>query len=186
MKMNKQIVMTMFSVLLGAMLIGGGTYAYFSSTVTSTDNTFSAGKIVLDNTKSESVKFAFTNVQPGSTQTKGFKIDNTTSTLDSKLTAKLEYTPSAPDLASQLIVTSLKFAGDDITSPVAAKTVGTDLTLSDLRNVTFILAENLDHTAGEKIFEVGIKFDDTAETNHNIYQDKSIIDAKFTFEARQK
>ena len=45
--MNRNIVISILSIIASLSLMSGATYAYFSSTATNTDNTFSSGTLVL-------------------------------------------------------------------------------------------------------------------------------------------
>ncbi len=65
--MKKILGLTIAVIMLMA-LVGGGTYAYFSDTETSTGNTFTAGTLNLTvdaNDGSNTVKFTVTNANPG-------------------------------------------------------------------------------------------------------------------------
>lgn len=68
--MNKKIILSLSVIGIVAAMVVGGTYAYFSQTVTSTDNTFSAGTMTmkLNNIESDTVGPALTvsNMYPGS------------------------------------------------------------------------------------------------------------------------
>jgi predicted ribosomally synthesized peptide with SipW-like signal peptide len=65
--MSKILISLMTIALVGA-LVGGGIYAYFSDTETSTGNTFSAGTLDLnlDSGNTNVVKFNVSNASPGS------------------------------------------------------------------------------------------------------------------------
>jgi predicted ribosomally synthesized peptide with SipW-like signal peptide len=64
-EMNKKIFASIFVIGMLALAMGAGTYSYFSSTKTSTGNTFTAG--ILDMTPVTFGPVAFTNWKPGDT-----------------------------------------------------------------------------------------------------------------------
>ena len=63
----KRILISLMTVALVSALIGGGVYAYFSDTETSTGNTFTAGTLDLnlDGGNINVVKFTVSDVKPG-------------------------------------------------------------------------------------------------------------------------
>ncbi len=80
MSLKKQFAMTLASVGLGAALIGGGTFAYFSDTET-VSNSFAAG--TLDLSVSPKVVFDIENMKPGDWAYREYNIANN-GTLDIK------------------------------------------------------------------------------------------------------
>lgn len=80
MGLKKQLGMGIASAALGISLIGGGTFAYFSSSETS-DNTFAAGELDLAMEPTKLVDLD--NMKPGDTVTKDFELRNE-GTLDIK------------------------------------------------------------------------------------------------------
>lgn len=74
MGLKKNLGMGIASAVLGVALIGGGTFAYFSSSETS-NNTFAAGTLDLS---MEPNKFIdLDNLQPGDSVTRDFELQNT-------------------------------------------------------------------------------------------------------------
>jgi spore coat-associated protein N len=67
--MKSRILYGVMGMALVALLVGGGTYAYFSDTETSTGNTFSAGTLDLTvgSTDPTTEKIAFNSLKPGDT-----------------------------------------------------------------------------------------------------------------------
>jgi len=63
----KKILVSLMTIALMSALIGGGIYAYFSDTETSTGNTFTAGTLDLnlDGVNTNVVKFTVDDVKPG-------------------------------------------------------------------------------------------------------------------------
>lgn len=62
----KKIMMSLFTIAIVGALIGGGTFAYFSDTETSTDNIFQAGTIDfdMDNGEGEAVHISLMDMKP--------------------------------------------------------------------------------------------------------------------------
>jgi len=67
MNRKKRILMSLMTIALVGALVGGGVYAYFSDTETSTGNTFTAGTLDLnlDGGNTNVVKFTVSDVKPG-------------------------------------------------------------------------------------------------------------------------
>jgi len=69
--MKKQMGITLAIVALGAMLIGGGTFALFTDTATNAGNTFTAGTLVLEDVTdgtAVSQTVYFDNLAPGDSE----------------------------------------------------------------------------------------------------------------------
>ncbi|MFF2450032.1 TasA family protein [Neobacillus sp. NPDC058068] len=77
---KKKFAMGAMSALMGLSLIGGGTYAYFSSSA-ATDNTFAAG--TLDLSAQPTTIINIDNIAPGDSMTRVFELHNN-GTLDIK------------------------------------------------------------------------------------------------------
>lgn len=89
MSVKKQLSMGLVSAALGLTLIGGGTYAYFSSTET-TNNTFAAG--TLDLAVEPTTIIDVDNLKPGDSMIRDFELQNN-GTLDiEKVTLETNYT----------------------------------------------------------------------------------------------
>ncbi|MBY7142659.1 M73 family metallopeptidase [Virgibacillus sp. NKC19-3] len=89
MRIKKQIGMGVMSAALGLTLIGGGTYAYFSSSET-TNNTFAAG--TLDLSVNPTTIIDVGELQPGDTVTRDFELGNNGSLDIEKVTLETDYT----------------------------------------------------------------------------------------------
>ncbi|GGB59188.1 cell division protein FtsN [Lentibacillus populi] len=88
MSMKKQLSMGILSAALGISLIGGGTYAYFSSSET-TNNTFAAG--TLDLAVEPTALIEVENLKPGDWVIRDFELQNN-GTLDiEKVTLDTDY-----------------------------------------------------------------------------------------------
>lgn len=89
MDIKKKLGAGIASAVLGLTLIGGGTYAYFSDTVT-TNNTFAAGTIDLGVDPTEII--SVDNIKPGDVITRDFELQNN-GTLDiEKVLLDTDYT----------------------------------------------------------------------------------------------
>jgi|SRR5690625_541946 len=73
MNIKKQLGMGIMSAALGISLIGGGTFAYFSDSVT-TENTFAAG--TLDLSVDPTTIIDVDNIKPGDSMTRTFELQN--------------------------------------------------------------------------------------------------------------
>ena len=95
----KTIVLSLMTIVLVCALIGGGVYAYFSDTETSTGNTFTAGTLDLnlDGGNTNVVKFTVAAVAPGDSGNGTWTIDNV-GTLDGYL--DLESTSVTEDIGT--------------------------------------------------------------------------------------
>lgn len=191
MSMKKQFALTLASVGIGAALIGGGTFAYFNDTETSSGNTFSAGTIDL---KPETEAFTQLNVgpmKPGQTSAVQTINLSNAGNLDANALLDVAYTASGgknnADLGTQLLVKNLKFKGTTIN---VDSIDGSDnkLTLKELADGTAAATKLLlgelaaNNGAGALTFEV--EFEET-NTDQNDYQGSS-VSIDLTFEARQK
>lgn len=88
MGLKKQLGMGVLSAALGLSLIGGGTYAYFSSSET-TNNTFAAG--TLDLTAEPTEIIDVDDLKPGDTMTRDFELQNSGSMDINKVLLETDY-----------------------------------------------------------------------------------------------
>lgn len=204
MTLRKQLALTLVTLAVGALLIGGGTFAYFSATVTSEDNTFATGTIEYG----EAVVFeaqTADNTKPGDNTTFTFALENGGTldmdhiylgiTYDTKEPGVDEagnpiLVDSAEDLGTQLIVNSITLAGTSVTIPVAADADSDgDVTLSELEAYLAVAANALAVDLGgitvaeaQKDVVITIEFEETG-ADQNVYQGLT-ADIDFSFEAR--
>jgi len=88
-KIKKQFSLGLMTVIVALMMIAGGTFAYFSDSVTTT-NTFAAGTLDLTVEPTEIINID--NIKPGDTMIRDFEISNN-GTLDMKhVTLSTDYT----------------------------------------------------------------------------------------------
>lgn len=88
MGIKKQIGMGVMSAALGLSLIGGGTYAYFSSSET-TNNTFAAGTLDLSINPTTIIEVG--ELQPGDSVTRDFELGNNGSLDIERVTLDTDY-----------------------------------------------------------------------------------------------
>lgn len=74
--MNKKIAMLLIGATLAVALVGGGVYAYFSDTESSTGNSFTAGTLDLRLNDNVAKSISFSNVKPGDSGVDNFKLNN--------------------------------------------------------------------------------------------------------------
>lgn len=183
------------SAALGLSLIGGGTFAYFSDTTESTA-TFAAG--TLDLTSDPSVIVDISNLKPGDTVLKNFKLKNTGS-LDIgsiKLKTTTEVTdlgdPNPVDLNQFIKVKFLR--NNDKGTPLSPENVVYETTLANLKTQTPDLVDNtgLDQLFTEPdgikagtddSFTVLFEFVDSGQAQNYFQKDK--IKLTWQFEAQQ-
>lgn len=89
MTLKKKLGMGIASAMLGAALVGGGTFAFFSDKEVS-NNTFAAG--TLDLVANPKAVVDVSNLKPGDTIEKEFKLENKGSLDIKKVLLKTDYT----------------------------------------------------------------------------------------------
>ncbi len=196
MGIKKTLGLGVASAALGLSLIGGGTFAYFSDTATSTA-TFAAGTLDLNSDPSVIVNLG--NLKPGDTITKNFKLKND-GTLDIgsvllKTTTSINDVGGnngSNDLAKAIKVKFLK--NNDKSGVVVPEIVVWETTLAELATLTPELVDNtgLDAIWGEPdgikagtndSFTVKFEFADDGK-DQNVFQ-KDSLTLTWNFEAKQ-
>ena len=192
MAFRKQLALTLSTLALGALLIGGGTFAYFSDTVTSANNVFAAGTLTFgEEFTLEAV--AFQNKKPGDIEMFTYNLTNNGNLNMGSVYFRATY--DAPDvnndnagfdLGTQLKVNSVKFGDTTVTIPEAAFGGDSVLTLSELKTycAANLLGINLGSLVVEenKDVEIVMEFIE-ANVPQNQYQGETAT-IGFTFEAR--
>ncbi|MNO41844.1 Spore coat-associated protein N precursor [compost metagenome] len=196
MGIKKTLGLGIASAALGLSLVGGGTFAYFSDTATSTA-TFAAG--TLDLNSDPSVIVDIQNLKPGDTVTKTFKLKND-GTLDIgsillKTTTEITDTlgdNNGVDLSKFIKVKFLK--NNDKGTIISPEVVVYETTLDALKGQTPDLVNN---TGWDQIFTeadgikaqssdsftVKFEFVDTGEAQNYFQKDK--LKLIWNFEAKQ-
>ncbi|MDQ0270494.1 CalY family protein [Cytobacillus purgationiresistens] len=189
MGIKKQITMGVMSAALGIVLIGGGTYAYFSDTET-TNNTFAAGTLDLAAEPLEIINV--NNIKPGDSVLRSFELQNN-GTLDiDKVLLNTDYTvtdakgDNMEDFGEHIVVEFLYNA--DKLDEVIYKT-----TLAELKSMTpEAVGESVFYPLlGEKGLPVGtiddlvvqINFEENGEDQNQFQGDA--LNLEWTFTATQ-
>src|SRR5699024_3925511 len=89
MSIKRRLGVGIVTAALGFSLVGGGTFAYFSDTVT-TENTFAAG--TLDLSVNPEVIIDVDNLKPGDSVQNGFELINNGSLDIERVTLETDYT----------------------------------------------------------------------------------------------
>lgn len=187
--MNSKIILSGLSIVTAMALMAGGTFAYFTSTATSTANAFSTGTLTLqlddnnETTPAATVTASFGGTMlPGDT-TSGFISMHNSGTIDIakvKLGAT-ETTTSSPDLAGKLNITSAKIGTESTCTTTPVDVTSSFTTLAALNGTTISLPSSDIVAGGTKYlcmtFTLNTNTDDT-------YQGKSIAET-FSFEGDQ-
>jgi len=146
--MDRKILTAVFAVGLIATIAGAGTYAYFSSTRTSTGNTFTDGTLGLKTmawnelTWGDSVTATWTatNMAPGDSfpfdvEFVGLGRTGTVTPSSLEITCSYSDTNSHPDaMAKQMIITRFKYNGTDYVDSIADVDGDGQKTFYDLKN----------------------------------------------------
>jgi len=145
--MTRKIMSSLMVIALAAMLIGLGTFAYFSDTETSDGNTFTAGTLVLTETGSEASSWVTPdNWAPGETE-EGFTVLAHDGTIVAAMTLQINsvtlVNESTPSIAPDVIVTALTYDDVSILDDVQTALVDEgDLRLSELAVLTNFVLES--------------------------------------------
>ncbi|SCA98345.1 Spore coat-associated protein camelysin [Bacillus mycoides] len=138
MTLKKKLGMGIASAVLGAALVGGGTFAYFSDKEVS-NNTFAAG--TLDLAANPSTVVDVSNLKPGDTIKRDFKLENKGSLDIKKVLLKTDYKVSdakgdnKDDFGKHIKVTFLKNVDKH-------ETIVKETTLDKLKGDTLTAVDN--------------------------------------------
>ncbi|SFM23336.1 SipW-cognate class signal peptide [Gracilibacillus orientalis] len=202
MSLKKKLGLGVASAVLGLTLVGGGTYAYFNDTETST-NTFAAG--TLDLTLDPEVIFNVDNLKPGDSMKRYFEMQNTGSLDIARVLLDTSYNVSDAndnngneDLGEHFVVKFLKNEGHpESWLDNDEYTVVEEISLADLSTMTpDDLAVELEDflfwdyeedgipAGGTDYMAVKIEFVDNDE-DQNIFQGDS-LELEWQFTAEQE
>ena len=188
--LNKKIALSAMSILASLALLGGATFAFFSSAGTSTDNVFGTGTLTLllddvdDTTPAATIDASFgdSSMAPGET-TSGFISMHNDGSIDIAEVnlGATETVSSTPDLAEKLNITSAEIDTVSTCDDDPVDVSSSFTTLAALNSADFDLPSS-DIAAGATkylcmTFELDEGTDDT-------YQGKSITET-FTFIGHQ-
>ncbi|MEK4344731.1 MULTISPECIES: TasA family protein [unclassified Paenibacillus] len=194
MGIKKTLGLGVASAALGLSLIGGGTFAYFSDTATST-STFAAG--TLDLNSDPSVIVNLDKLKPGDTIKRDFKLNNDGNIDIGSIVLKTKYSVNdvggnnnGVDLGKFIKVKFLQ--NKDKSGNIIPDIVVYETTLADLQNSTPDLVEKLPFIGNEASgikagtsdsFTVKFEFVDDGK-DQNIFQ-KDVLTLTWDFFAKQ-
>ena len=189
MTLKKKLGMGITSAVLGAALVGGGTFAFFSDKEVS-NNTFAAG--TLDLALNPSTVVNVSNLKPGDTIEKEFKLENKGSLDIKKVLLKTDYNvedvkkDNKDDFGKHIKVTFLK-------NVVKHETIVKQTTLDKLKGDTLTAVDNdlsawfwdeKGISAGKSDkFKVKFEFVDNGKDQNQFQGDK--LQLNWTFDAQQ-
>jgi predicted ribosomally synthesized peptide with SipW-like signal peptide len=190
--MNKKIAFSMMSILTSLALMGGATFAFFSSTATSTGNVFATGSLTLlldDNNESTPAATVTSSLGgtlvPGSSTTGSISLHNGGSIKIAEVNIDSAQTvTSNPDLAEKLNITAAKIGDDDtcVTNTVDVKsTFPATLALLDSDTDGIDLPGTDLNPSQKKYLCLTLTLDSATD---NTYQGKTITET-FTFVGHQ-
>ncbi|PFN23370.1 CalY family protein [Bacillus cereus] len=189
MTLKKKLGMGIASAVLGAALVGGGTFAFFSDKEVS-NNTFAAG--TLDLAINPSTVINVSNLKPGDTIEKEFKLENKGSLDIKKVLLKTDYSvedakkDNNDDFGKHIQVTFLKNVDKH-------ETIVKTTTLDKLKNETLTAVDNdlsawfwdekgISSGKSDK-FKVKFEFVDNGANQNQFQGDK--LQLNWTFDAQQ-
>lgn len=183
----KKLTAAIVLIAIGAALIGGGTFAYFSATVESTGNTFATGTIDIAGSNVNEKKFVINPAKPGDDFEGIYTILNS-GTLPANLTLTFNYTandagigtPGETDLGYILEITTFTFGGKVI--PIIDANGNGYSDLQDINGKIFDLEQiEAGMTNGIDLVIQGT-FRETGSSQNGYMGDS--IEATFYFEAK--
>ena len=190
MSIKKKLGMGIVAAILGASLIGGGTFAYFSDTETS-ENTFAAGTLDINlkgTDDREEVDLSIDNMKPGDWKVHQIRIYNegTLKINDVKLNVDYEVTDANgdngdEDFADHILVHIMKLGSREVVADWVPLSEIEDLVVAEDLNTPTGRAHQTDH---RQTLRIDFKFHDNGE-DQNIFQGDS-IDFELVFEASQE
>lgn len=189
MNIKKKLAMGIATGALAVSMIGGGTYAYFSDTETST-NTFAAGTLDLSLNPTEIINVD--NIKPGDKMTKYFKLGNDGSLDIAKVLLKTAYEvtdvkgDNVENFAEHIRV-NLMFNSQKGNSPVIWKTLAELQTMTPdaVANVFWLPWEENGGLAAGTTDELKVQFEFIENgKNQNEFQGDS-LKLIWEFEAKQ-
>ncbi|MEM5607264.1 CalY family protein [Bacillus toyonensis] len=189
MTLKKKLGMGITSAVLGATLVGGGTFAFFSDKEVS-NNTFAAG--TLDLALNPSTVVNVSNLKPGDTIEKEFKLENKGSLNIKKVLLKTDYNvedvkkDNKDDFGKHIKVTFLKNVDKHETivkQTTLDKLKGDTLTAVDNDLVAWFWDEKGISAGKSDKFKVKFEFVDNGKDQNQFQGDK--LQLNWTFDAQQ-
>ena len=165
--MKKILGLTIAALLIIGM-VGGGTWAYFSDTETSTDNTFTAGTLDLklqddDESATDGVTASWfnDNMAPGDSEVGWVDLWNS-GTLDAhhveisfaNTVTDVVTTGNDDDISDSMNVTAMSYGATDLLALSAGAFVNTDIEAADVNDDQIITLDELDSVTIDNLTEV--------------------------------
>jgi len=142
--MKKRIMLSLMIIGLVSALVGGATFAVFSSTATNAANTFNAGTVVIEaGAIAQTSALDITSLAPGDVYSGSFTVTNS-GTLDAKLTDMTAVTSGALFTSGDCVV--------GFTMPTGTIAAGASITVPF--TVTYDLAATVQGQSGTLSFSV--------------------------------
>ncbi len=186
--MNKKIVFSLFSIFASLALMGGVTFAFFSSTATSTDNVFAAGTLTLqldDNnqTAATTIDASFGGTMAPGASVSGFISMHNDGSIDIAEVnlSSTETVTSTPDLAAKLNISSAKIGSESTCTVSPTDITGSFTTLAALNSAGIDLPSSAIAASATRYLCMTFTLDSGTD---NTYQGKSITET-FTFVGHQ-
>ncbi|PEE90347.1 cell division protein FtsN [Bacillus thuringiensis] len=189
MTLKKKLGMGITSAVLGAALVGGGTFAFFSDKEVS-NNTFAAG--TLDLALNPSTVVNVSNLKPGDTIEKEFKLENKGSLDIKKVLLKTDYNvedvkkDNKDDFGKHIKVTFLKNVDKHekiVKQTTLDKLKGDTLTAVDNDLSAWFWDEKGISAGKSDKFKVKFEFVDNGKDQNQFQGDK--LQLNWTFDAQQ-
>lgn len=184
--MNTKIALSAMSILASLALLGGATFAFFSSTATSTGNVFGSGTLTLqlDDNNDEvpastiTASFGDSSMAPGDS-TSGFISMHNDGSIDiAKVNlSSTETVSSSPDLADKLNITSAKIGTESTCTTSPTDITSSFTTLAALNSAGLDLPSSAIAAGADKFLCMTFTLD---SGTGDAYQGKSITET-FTF-----
>lgn len=191
--MNRKILFSTISILSALALMSGATFAFFSSTATSTGNVFAAGTLTMQLDDNDEItpaatvvaSFGGTSLAPGGAVSGFVSMHNSGSIAMAEVNlSSTETVLSSPDLAGKLNITSAKIGTESTctTAPVDITLSFTNLgALNALGAPGFDLPSSALAAGATKYLCMTFTLDSGTD---NTYQGKSITES-FSFTGHQ-
>ena len=196
MSIKKKLAMGIATGALAVSMIGGGTYAYFNDVETNVSN-FAAGTLDINVAGNDAANAIIdvTNIKPGDSMLRTFKLNNTgsldvskvflTSTYSVTNDAKGDNIAAGADFGEHIKVKFL--VNNDKLSPVIYETTLKDLSRTDVVDrdlLGYILGGENDGLKAGTNDTLSVLFEFVDNGDQNVFQGDS-LQLKWTFDAKQ-
>ncbi len=187
---NRRIIASGLSIVSALAVMGGATFAFFTSTASSTDNVFASGNMTLQLDDNDDVTPASTidasfgdgDLAPGDTTSGFISMHNGGNIAIAEVNLGSNQTvTSSPDLATRLNITSAKIGNDSTCSTGDVNISGSFTTLAALDAADLDLPSSALAPGATRYLCLTFQFDPTSD---DTFQGKTITET-FTFVGHQ-